>query len=460
MGDDQQQQQQQSLYTPDHPHTHTIMAKGKGKAKEKLATDAELFTVDAAGDEGLRRNLLSSTYDTPAAAHARKGSGKPLKSAEILAMRSRVPAQTSKKLPGLMTQIKNDRERRAKITPELKKRLRGMVKHNNSQDRGLWDVAGTSEAPSAIQVADSLKNGSGSSYDVWTMDVNEPSSSKAVAVPEDIREFVVAAVPKPPTTLHKHSLLSSATTPRAIATPHPGLSYNPTLDDHQALLAAEHRKVLLEEEAAQLLKNQKDKVMRGHETRQDAWESGYADEVGSGEEEGDDDGSADGSDVEGETRKQRVQRRKTDKQKRKRQANKAMEARIRAQSRLTKSQRQALSTLPSVVGSLEKSSSISLAQLHKRKTMLASRLATSGLADLRSGPARVPKPKASYLLSDELPESLRQLKTDGNLWADWLDSTRSRGRVQTERQSFARMRKQKGRGLKEYEKVAWRKFER
>lgn len=135
------------------------------------------------------------------------------------------------------------------------------------------------------------------------------------------------------------------------------------------------------------------------------------------------------------------------------------QARIRAQSRLTKAQRQALSTLPSVVGSLEQSSSISLAQLHKRKTQLANKLATSGLVDLRSGPAKVPKPKPSYLLSEELPESLRQLKTDGNLWADWLDSSRSRGKVQTERQSFSRMRKQKGRGLKEFEKVAWRKFE-
>lgn len=174
------------------------MPKGKGKAKEKLATDAELFTVDAAGDESLRRNLLSSTWDTPAAAHARRGSGKPLKSAEILAMRSRVPAQTSKKQPGLMTQIKNERERRSKITPELKRRLRGMVKHDNRNDRGLWDVASTSQTPSAMQVAESLKDGR-TAYDVWTAAaLSEPSSSKAVqaAVPEDIQDIVAVKKPK------------------------------------------------------------------------------------------------------------------------------------------------------------------------------------------------------------------------------------------------------------------------
>lgn len=133
---------------------------------------------------------------------------------------------------------------------------------------------------------------------------------------------------QPPTTLHKHSLLSSATTPRAIATPHPGLSYNPTLDDHQALLAAEHEKLLRMEEEQEKLNEAKEKVMKGQAGREDAWETGYADEVGSGEEDDDDDEDAiqseDGDHL-GETRKQRKQRRKTEKQKRKRQANKLME---------------------------------------------------------------------------------------------------------------------------------------
>lgn len=136
-----------------------------------------------------------------------------------------------------------------------------------------------------------------------------------------------------------------------------------------------------------------------------------------------------------------------------------LQAEMRARNRLTKAQRQALSSLSVINKDLQGSSSISLSQLHKRKTELAARLASSGLAEMKSGPSRVPKPKQSYLLTDELPEGLRQLKTNGNLWNEWLDSSRRRGKVQMERNTMPGMRKLKGRSLKEKEKVAWRKWD-
>ena len=165
------------------------MAKSKSKGKGKLtsALDTELFAVDVAGDEGMRRSMLSSTWDSPAAAHPRKGSGKPLRSQEILAQRSKVPAQLSKATPGIMAAQKLERERRAKITPEMKRRLRGMVKRDRTVDRGLWDVAQEKQlhflgGDVAVQAGE---------YDVW----DAPSTSKQVAaleaVPEDIRDVVV-----------------------------------------------------------------------------------------------------------------------------------------------------------------------------------------------------------------------------------------------------------------------------
>ena len=159
------------------------MAKGK---KDKLATDAELFTVDAGGDESLRRSLATN-WDAPAAANARRGAGKPLKSLEILAQRSRTPAQKSKASPGLMLQQKLEREKRQKITPELKRRLRGMVNRNNTQDRGLWDVDEGSARE--IQMADTANGG----YDVWTKSATLP---KEDGLHESIREIVVRPVPK------------------------------------------------------------------------------------------------------------------------------------------------------------------------------------------------------------------------------------------------------------------------
>lgn len=136
-----------------------------------------------------------------------------------------------------------------------------------------------------------------------------------------------------------------------------------------------------------------------------------------------------------------------------------LQSEMRARLRLTKAQRQALSSLSTINKDLKGSSSISLSQLHKRKTELAARLASSGLAEMRSGPNRVPKSKQSYLLTDELPEGLRQLKTNGNLWNEWLDSSRRRGKVQMERNTMPGMRKLKGRSLKDKEKVAWRKWD-
>jgi nucleolar protein 53 len=242
--------------------------------------------------------------------------------------------------------------------------------------------------------------------------------------------------------------------PSAVLLPHPGQSYNPTFEDHQALLAQEHAKALKEEQDAEKARQVKEAWLAGEEDNPDAYATGYAAEVGEGDDEEEN--------IEGDdefVKKVKKQKRKTDKEKKRRAANKALEAHTRAQTRLAKSQRQALSELSRVVSSVDSSSSISLSQLHKRKTMLANKLAMTGLTDLRSGPAKVPKAKQALLLSEELPESLRQLKTDGNLWGDWLDSSRRRGKVQTERKPYGRMTKKKGRGLKSIEKVAWRKFE-
>lgn len=172
------------------------MAKGKGKAKEKQATDADLFVVDEAGDETLRRQILSFTWDAPAAAHARRGSGKPLKSTQILAQRSKVPARTSKALPGAMAQYKSEQEKRMKITPVMKKRLRSMVKHNNSHDRGLWDV----DEPLAknLQLTDPSEAGS---FDVWAS--TSKAAQMAETVSEDIRDIVVKLPPKVSRLLHQ-----------------------------------------------------------------------------------------------------------------------------------------------------------------------------------------------------------------------------------------------------------------
>lgn len=167
------------------------MAKSKGKGKMKQAMDAELFAVDDTGDETLRRQVLSSTWDAPAAAHARRGSGRPLKSAEILAMRSRVPALTSKVVPGIMVQQKKEAERKGKIDPQVKRRLRSMVRRDNAHDRGLWDVTvGPSNAAAPLSQAVEAAG----SHDVW--DAQSSSDGRNESTNEYIDGIVIRSQPK------------------------------------------------------------------------------------------------------------------------------------------------------------------------------------------------------------------------------------------------------------------------
>ena len=158
----------------------------KGKAKERLVSDTDLFAIDDAGNEQLRAQLLSGTHDAPAAAHPRRGSGKPLKSTEILAMRSKVPARTSKVQPGVMVQHMKEREKRMKVTPELKKRLRSMVKHANASDRGLWDATSHNDR-AALQLPSAVA-GSGS-QDLWDTQANAVASTSKAIVPAAVEEM-------------------------------------------------------------------------------------------------------------------------------------------------------------------------------------------------------------------------------------------------------------------------------
>lgn len=304
------------------------MVKGKGKAREKQATDADLFVVDEAGDETLRRQLQSSAWDNPAAANARKGSGKPLKSTEILAQRSRVPGRTSKVQPGAMVKYKLEREKRMKITPEVKKRLRSMAKRNEGGNKDLWNVAAAGGAN--LERAD-VKNAG--EYDMWASTSHEVAVKKPV--PEDIVDIVTHVPPKPPMSLYKHQMLDSTATPKAIALPHPGESYNPAYEDHQAILAAEHAKALAEEQAAERQAAMKNRIMQGREDNQDARETGYADEVGSGDEDDDQEERIEGETA--EEKKTRKQRRKSDKERKRRQANLQLEVSFDSRPVLRKS---------------------------------------------------------------------------------------------------------------------------
>lgn len=73
-----------------------------------------------------------------------------------------------------------------KITPEVKKRLRSMVKRNNTGGKDLWDVA---EAGGANLERADVKNAG--EYDMWASTSQEVVSKKPV--PQDIVDIVTHA---------------------------------------------------------------------------------------------------------------------------------------------------------------------------------------------------------------------------------------------------------------------------
>lgn len=106
--------------------------------------------------------------------------------------------------------------------------------------------------------------------------------------------------------------------PAPINVPHPGESYNPTLEDHQDLLRGEHERVAAEDEKFAKMSKAKERIMNNqfNPKSADTWESGYAEEVGSGEEDaGEEEESA------ADVPKKRPTKRKTIKQKAKRRSN-------------------------------------------------------------------------------------------------------------------------------------------
>jgi nucleolar protein 53 len=211
----------------------------------------------------------------------------------------------------------------------------------------------------------------------------------------------------------------------------------------------------------------------------EAWEM-FEEDVGSGEEEGVGESQAareDGT-VKGQSRP------KTSKEKRKRRLNKLLQvcllgpfrfhcllchadrlpvllqANAKAKKAVEVAQRRTIATLPTVVSSLSSAELSSLSERTRRRAERAAKLAANGLTSLYSGPSRVPRPKVDVQLSEELPESLRDLRPEGSLWKDWENSAIRRGKIPAKRQTAAKEAKAKGRREREVEKYAWKNFER
>lgn len=133
---------------------------------EASSSAAPLFEIDTAGSSSVRHALLSEASGASAASgRLRKGSSfnRPLKSDQILAMRSAQPAMTTRRVPTAAPALaKREVARRERVDRETKERLKKMV-GRNGQGEGLW---GVKSGEMVVREADP----NAGTYDAWQVD--------------------------------------------------------------------------------------------------------------------------------------------------------------------------------------------------------------------------------------------------------------------------------------------------
>ncbi|KAK4052869.1 hypothetical protein OIO90_004145 [Microbotryomycetes sp. JL221] len=416
-----------------------------------------LFEVDTVGSSKVRHQLLANQQ--PAQARLRKGQSfnKQLKSDEILAQRSSVPALQSR----VVANSDNSRKRKlAQVDRKTKDKLK-RIAGRDGQGQGLWGVKSSNDRPEMITEA--VKQAG--TFDAWAQNdksalATETEGDQDASMQQVLNAHKQKKVKVPPT-LHAHQLLGKAEGPKSIVLPHPGMSYNPDYTEHQALLSETLDKfetLEARDERGQAVKDAMDDVRKAA-LGKDVWEL-YEDEVGSGEDDGDEDHDEDHDDddtdevggaVAGSLPKKQP-RRKTQKQRnakvRLREEQQELARRRSARQRIA-----SVAAAPTIAAALKQAEQMSLEDKALALKIQKARLAKQGLTRFRSGPSRVPDQQPTFQLGEELSENLRTLKPEGNLWRDWVGSNMRRGRVPVERANESKKGGRQGRGHDKHHKM-------
>jgi nucleolar protein 53 len=364
-----------------------------------------LFTLDTTGDVTVQKKIL-------------KGA-KTLKADEIIAQRSAIPAVSTKKRSGEKTTdgvLQPKRQRTSYVSHKELVRLRNIAD-------------GRQEA--TVEVMDA-------SFDPW--DTAKDAEEKTI----DPRfDFLPQSKKKvPPTTLKQKpiSLAASGKDIPAVKKPEGGYSYNPLISDYQDRLIAEGEKELAAEkkrlETMEVERIKQEASARSAAEAEAAearaelseWEE---DSAWEGFESGAEDVRLNAKRPERKTQVQRnkIKRRKEEERKAKMAANdKKKNEQVAEAKRITK---------------------IMVAKEEARRLALAPNDDDSEGDELelrrrKLGKLQLPEKDLELVLPDELQESLRLLKPEGNLLKDRYRSLLVRGKVESRRPiSFAKKAKRK-----------------
>jgi nucleolar protein 53 len=353
-------------------------------------TSDQLFAVDTAGDSAIQKSVSKRH--------------KPLKVDEILAQRSAVPAVSSRKR---LSDVDNEGKRKkAKVSGREYDRLRAIAYGGEQVKK------------------DVVQSGQTADYDPWAVQVveEEPQFSflekkKAKVEPNTLKRAPV-------------SLAKDGKTIPAVRKPAAGKSYNPNFDEWQALLIKESEKAV--EAEKQRLQEAQEEAERMERAAADTESDSGEESVWESEWEG-------FSEDEGKTKAKRPERKSlVQRNKIKRRKEAERQAKHDAQMKAKEQQVQRIKALAKSVEEKEKSRDAA------RTMALALQAEAEGTLDVQDGEelelrkkqfGKIPIMEAplEVVLPDELRDSLRALKPEGNLLKDRFRSMMLRGVVEPRR---------------------------
>ncbi|KUL89819.1 hypothetical protein ZTR_02947 [Talaromyces verruculosus] len=371
----------------------------------------ELFTLDTTGDQELAK------------AH-RKGR-KPLKSDEILAQRSAIPAVDSRKRP-------NSRVTDGIIEPKTKKQKSDWV--SNKEWTRLKRVA--------IENKPAAKSEDGANYDPWADSVKSANSQEKELeyVPKKKEKVAPVTLKEAPI-----SLAANGKPVPAVKAPTGGVSYNPSFEEWDSLLVKEgNKEIEAEKKRIEEAKKEAERLRLIEEAQND-----------DGEIRSDDESAWEGFESEYEKpewlNKKRPER-KTQAQRNKIKRRKEAERKAKWEAKMKQREEQA-KNIESITESLEDAEAL--------RKQLQQDLSSSDEGDdtvLRKRPLGknpVPEKPLELVLPDELQESLRLLKPEGNLLDDRFRTLIVQGKLES-RKPITQSKKPK---RKVTEKWAYKDFQ-
>ncbi|KAL8775450.1 MAG: hypothetical protein Q9194_003761 [Teloschistes cf. exilis] len=366
-----------------------------------------IFTLDTTGSEQIRKTHKTS---------------KPLKADEILATRSAVPAVSTHKRLGVTDGI---------IEPSSKRRKGNGVKLQEYERLRRLAYGGESVRKDVVEASDVL------THDPWairTMETaNEDPQLSYLEKPQPVR--APSTLTKPPISL----LANASTAVPAVPRPKPGHSYNPVFQDWNALLTSAGEKEVAAERAriaaaaaeaedqarvtAAQAEREPDDFYKTEE--ESAWE-GF-------ESEYDIDGQGEGGK---EWLKKRRPERKTPAERNKVKRRKEAERREKMERETKKRESQAR-RIKEIAKEVRKEatarSSIVITKADSEASSDDEDTNEQTLRRRKFGKHRLPTPPLELTLPEELRDSLRLLKPEGNLLSDRFRSIMLRGKVETRR---------------------------